>query len=134
MKNIILTGIILSCIGSFACKKDNPNSNVITSKKITGMWTLEKYGDERPIGAAEDFTTYSNTTYNFKNDFKLEIIDGSGTYTDEWEVLDEGKMLHFKKDLEVYYIISKLDEHSLVMYYIFTDNGEYNKRSFYFSR
>ncbi|MFM6953868.1 MAG: hypothetical protein ACKOWL_02665 [Sphingobacteriaceae bacterium] len=134
MKKFVVAALLISSICMLACKKDPVNQNVVTATKLTGKWKYEKYGDERPIGAAESFTNYTNYYFDFKSDHNLAITDGNNAYSDTWHVLNDGTMLHFDGDMEIYYIISKLDDHNLVYYNIFQDNGGYGKRNHYFSK
>lgn len=134
MKTIILSSILLTFMGLLGCKKEAENGTVSASKKLVGTWILEKTGEERPIGAPEDFEN-SSTIYEFQLSGTLLIKKGGILVeTDKWQVLDEGKLMHYKSNPDVYEVIEKLGAGELIYHHLFYNNGQYNLIRYYFKR
>lgn len=134
MKKIILIGILLSFISLLGCKKEAENGNLSASKKLVGTWLLEKTSEERPTGAPEDFENNS-FSYEFQASGKVLIKkDDLLVDTDDWQVLDEGKLMHYESNPEVYEVIEKLGAGELIYHHLFYNNGQYNLIRYYFKR
>ena len=132
MKNIIVSGLLLGCIGLMACKKDN-----IENRKalILGKWNFVKYSQTRLKDGEVTLIDIPDYSYmNFLDNGNVNVHQDNDDIKYTWELFDKGKGIGIKGAIPEKYIIKELDAQNFNFYSDVEVNGEMIRYSIYLSK
>lgn len=112
MKRILFL-LILSTILISACKKNGATAPKTTQQKLLGKWTLEKSGEQKPLGAPEVFTPSGTYTWEFTSLSKIKINGNNMEF--DWVLENNGIVISGGGSTP--YIIKTLDGTNLILEY-----------------